>query len=239
MEQQSSQSQLQSNPYFKGGGIFNHIFSTNEESKAEIMNITQYALIAIIPIVLLNKSIQRFIPDVDSDASNIELLAEIIIQLLVILIGLVIVHRIISYVPTYSGYKYDPLILTHSLLPFLLTILSLQTKLGLKVNMLFERIIELWTGEKQNIPNKPNNNNIKQYHTPSQSDTMDPTSSIMYPPLPASTTNQKSSSTGTSVGNGHIQDNMFSGNPNVSTAYPTSEYSYGPMPANGLIGSTF
>lgn len=227
---------LQPSTYLKGGGFLNHVFSTNEESKAEIMNIAQYAFIAIIPIVLLNKSIQRFIPDVDPDASNIELLAEIIIQLLIILIGLVIIHRIISYIPTYSGYKYDPLVLTHSILPFLLTILSLQTKLGLKVNMLFERIIEMWTGEKQNLPNKQNNN-MKQSHITSQADTMDPNSSILYPPLPSSTTNQRGPSTGTHVSGSTINDNMYSGHPNVSSAYPTSEY--GPMPANGLIGSTF
>lgn len=224
-------------------GFFSHVFSTNEESKAEIMNVAQYAILAIIPIVLLNKTIQRFIPDADPDASTIELLAEVVIQVLIIFVGLVIIHRIVSYIPTYSGYKYEPFILTNSILTFLVVVLSLQTKLGLKVNMLFERTVELWTGENKAPPTKSSVQR-RNAHISSQADTMDPNTSPIYPALPTSTTSSRAPSTGTAVGGGGggILDNMFSGNPSVSTPYPTSEYSgmsYGPVAANGLLGSTF
>lgn len=228
-------------------GFFSHVFSTTEESKAEIMNVAQYAIMAIIPIVLLNKTIQRFIPDADPDASTIELLAEVIIQVLIIFVGLVIIHRIVSYIPTYSGYKYEPFILTNSILTFLVVVLSLQTKLGLKVNMLFERVVEMWTGEKKAPPTKGGAAARRggNAHVPSQADTMDPNSGAVYPALPVSTTSARAPSGGAAVGGGAgggILDNMFSGNPAVSTAYPTSEYggmSYGPVAANGLLGSAF
>lgn len=228
-------------------GFFSHVFSTTEESKAEIMNVAQYAILAIIPIVLLNKTIQRFIPDADPDASTIELLAEVIIQVLIIFVGLVIIHRIVSYIPTYSGYKYEPFILTNSILTFLVVVLSLQTKLGLKVNMLFERVVEIWTGEKRAPPAKGAAAARRggNAHVPSQADTMDPTAGgAVYPALPTSTTSSRAPSGGTTVGGGGggILDNMFSGNPAVSTSYPTSEYSgmsYGPVAANGLLGSAF
>lgn len=223
-------------------GFFSHVFSTTEEGKAEIMNVAQYAIMAIIPIVLLNKTIQRFIPDADPDASTIELLAEVVIQVLIIFVGLVIIHRIVSYIPTYSGYKYEPFILTNSILTFLVIVLSLQTKLGLKVNMLFERAIEMWTGEKKSPPTKSSAQR-KNAHVSSQADNIDTNTSV-FPALPTSTTSSRAPSTGTAVGGGGggILDNMFSGNPAVSTSYPTSEYSgmsYGPVAANGLLGSTF
>ena len=82
--------------------FISHVFSTRDEDKAEMLNIIQYALIAIIPVVILNKTIQRFIPEADPDKSSIELLVEISIQLVLIFIGIILIHRIISYVPSNS-----------------------------------------------------------------------------------------------------------------------------------------
>ena len=38
-------------------GFFKHVFNFDDDSKSEILNIIQYALIAIIPVVVLNKTI--------------------------------------------------------------------------------------------------------------------------------------------------------------------------------------
>jgi hypothetical protein len=224
------------------------VFSTTEEGKAEIMNIAQYAVLAIIPIVLLNKTIQRFIPDADQDASTIELLAEVVIQVLIIFIGLVIIHRIISYVPTYSGYRYEPFILTNAILTFLVIVLSLQTKLGLKVNMLFDRVMDLWTGGRESGAAAPRRMGggggsggpvQKPAHMPRQADMLDANPSGVFPPQPMNTSNTRSAAGGGGGGGGGW-DNMYS-TPNVSAA-GSGEYgpmSYGPVAANGLIGSSF
>ena len=55
--------------------FFNHVFSTTEEGKAEILNVVQYSLSAILPVVLLNKTVQKFIPEADIEKSSLELLA--------------------------------------------------------------------------------------------------------------------------------------------------------------------
>jgi hypothetical protein len=57
--------------------FLNHVFSGSEEGKAEILNVVQYAIMGVVPIVVLNKLIQRFIPEADTDKSSLELLAEI------------------------------------------------------------------------------------------------------------------------------------------------------------------
>ena len=63
--------------------ILSHVFSNSEENKAEILNVVQYSLLAIIPVVMLNKSVQRFIPEADDEKSSLEILAEVFIQLVV------------------------------------------------------------------------------------------------------------------------------------------------------------
>jgi hypothetical protein len=102
--------------------FLSHVFSTTEEGKAEILNVVQYSLLGVVPIVALNKMIQRFIPEADSEKSSLELLAEIFIQLVVMFCGIIIIHRIITYIPTYSGFKYESLALTNVILAFFVQI---------------------------------------------------------------------------------------------------------------------
>ena len=42
-------------------GFFKHVFNFDEQSKAEMLNIVQYAVLALIPVVILNKLIPDLI----------------------------------------------------------------------------------------------------------------------------------------------------------------------------------
>ena len=101
-------------------GFFKYVFNFNDESKSEILNIIQYALIALVPIVMLNKSMQKFIPEADEQKNSVEILAEIIGQILVVFIGLMLINRIITYIPTYSGIRYPEMSIIYIILLFLL-----------------------------------------------------------------------------------------------------------------------
>jgi len=127
-----------------------HVFNFDDDSKADLLNIIQYALIAIIPVVILNKSIGKYVPEADDKKGSLELSAEIIIQIIVTFIGLLIIHRIITFVPTYSGMKYPDFNIVFIILAILMITLSLQTKLGEKVSILVDRILELWDGKSDN-----------------------------------------------------------------------------------------
>ena len=126
--------------------FLNHVFDTSEESKGEILNVMQYSLLGIIPIVILNKVTQKIFPDPDETKSSLEISFEIVMQLLLILVGIVLIHRIIIYIPTYSGFVYDSFGFINMILAFLVIVLSLQTKIGLKTNILFSRTMDLWNG---------------------------------------------------------------------------------------------
>jgi hypothetical protein len=139
-------------------GFFKHVFNFNNDSKVEMINIIQYAILALIPIVFLNKMMQRYVPEADDDKGSPEILAEIIVQVIVMFLGILLIHRIITYIPTYSGEKYVEFNVTNIILAVLIIILSLQTKLGEKVSILVDRLLELWNGNNNNKNDRKNTN---------------------------------------------------------------------------------
>jgi hypothetical protein len=142
--------------------FFKHVFNFDDDSKSEILNILQYSIIAIIPIVILNKTMQKYVPESDDKKSSLEITAEVVIQIIVMFIGLLLIHRIITYIPTYSGAAYPEFHIVYIILAILMITMSLQTKLGEKVSILVDRISELWNG-KQDDKKKKNgkNGNVK------------------------------------------------------------------------------
>lgn len=129
-------------------GFFKHVFNFNEDSKSEMSNIVQYAALAVIPIVIMNKLMQNYVPEADDSKGNVEILAEIVGQIIGMFIGILIIHRMITFIPTHSGEKYSDFSVTNIILAVLVIILSLQTKLGEKVSIIVDRIVELWEGPK-------------------------------------------------------------------------------------------
>lgn len=211
--------------------FFNHVFSSTEEGKAEIMNVLQYSFMGVLPVVLLNKTIQRFVPEADPEKSSLEVLVEILIQIVVMFCGIILIHRVITYFPTYSGFKYDSLNLSTVILAFLMIVLSLQTKLGLKVNILADRVYELWNGpdKKANVRQGVRVSQPLSGHVPSQADTMDSSAlqMDMFPPAPVASSKPKSN------GNDTGYDMMRSVTSGGMDSY------MGPMAANGVLGGLF
>jgi hypothetical protein len=140
--------------------FFKHVFNFDDDSKSDILNIIQYALIGIIPVVILNKTIGKYVPEADDKKSSLEISAEVVIQIIVTFMGLLIIHRIITFIPTYSGSKYPEFHIVYIILAILMITMSLQTKLGEKVNILVERIMELWNGKSDN-KKKNGKNSVK------------------------------------------------------------------------------
>ena len=208
--------------------FLNHVFDTSEEGKAEILNVVQYAVTGILPIVALNKTIQKFIPEADIEKSSLEVLAEIFIQIVVMFIGIVLIHRLITYFPTYSGYKYEAFNLTTVILAFLVIVLSLQTKMGIKVNILVDRALEMWNGPSKETVRKESKRPVNN-HAVSQADSLDNSGvqNGVFPPAPAVATSNRSS------GQGH--DYM------IKASAPMNDYNdFGPAPANSaLAGGSF
>ena len=146
--------------------FFKHVFNFDDDSKSDILNIIQYALIAIIPIVLLNKSVGKYVPESDDKKGSLEISAEIVIQIIVTFIGLLIIHRIITFIPPYSGTKYPEFHIVYIILAILMITMSLQTKLGEKVSVLVDRIMELWDGTSSDKKKKNGKNGTVKVSQP-------------------------------------------------------------------------
>jgi len=145
-------------------GFFKHVFNFEDESKSEMSNIVQYSILSLFPIVLLNKSMQKYVPEADEKKGSLEVLAEIVIQVVYMFLGLLFIHRIITYIPTYSGVDYPDFNVIFIILAVLMVVLSLQTKLGDKVGILVDRVNELWegkSGDKKGASTKSGSGTVK------------------------------------------------------------------------------
>jgi len=143
-------------------GFVKHVFKFDDESKGELLNIIQYAILAIVPIVVLNKVMQKYVPEASDEKGSLELVAEVIIQTLAMFVGIFFINRIITYIPTYSGVKYQDFNVVCIILAVLMITMSLQTKLGEKVSILSDRIQELWSGKSDTKGNKKGSVRVSQ-----------------------------------------------------------------------------
>ena len=191
--------------------FFKHVFNFDDDSKSEILNIIQYALIAIIPVVIFNKTIGKYVPEADDKKGSLELSAEIVLQIIVTFVGLLIIHRIITFVPTYSKMKYPEFNIVFNILAVLMITLSLQTKLGEKVSILVDRIFDLWDGKSDNKKGGNNKQSNVRVSQPISGQIVSMTGQQM------SQTSNPTYSDGTSINSLPTNDNVSSNNDSVSS----------------------
>ena len=131
-------------------GFFQHVFSVDTDAKATILNVVQYIIIAIVPIILLNQLGEKIFSSVDENKGNIELLAEALGEIVFIFVGIFFIHRFVTFIPTYSKTDYSKLNLFNSILIFLAIIVSSNNDLSRKIKLLSDRVMELWDGKSDN-----------------------------------------------------------------------------------------
>jgi hypothetical protein len=177
-------------------GFIDHMFTFNTSSKGELMNIIQYAILAIIPIVLMNKLTQAYIPESDMDKGSIEIVIEVFLQVAVLFVGIYFINRLITYIPTFSEVAYSDLNMLNIVLGFMTIVLSLQTKLGTKVEILSDRVLD-YLGfspyeihDNSNNKRRPTSVSVSQpivntgHNQPSRADTLGNSATSMIDNLP-------------------------------------------------------
>jgi len=209
----------------KSKSFIQHVFAFDNDSKSELLNIIQYSTIAILPVILMNKLMQKYVPEADENKHSVEIFIEIVIQIIFMFILILFIHRIITYIPTYSGDNYDNFSVTNIVLSMLVIILSLQTKLGEKVSILFDRTKEYISGSSNN--NKKNNKN-QTSNQPQQNPTNNVTN-IMSLPSSEPQTQQSPN-----FNNMYQQQDT----PLIGASMPTTE-NFEPMAANSFSSSSF
>jgi hypothetical protein len=178
----------------KGKTFVSHVFNFDTDTKDTLLNVTQYTALGVIPVVLLNKAVQRLFPEPNEDKTNLEILAEVVGQVVFMLVAVFFVHRLITFVPTYSGAEYKEFNLFNVVLVFLVLMLSVQTRAGQKVNIIMDRLIDYYEGapatkkdaKAQEQPQQPILQQAQQFLPPMPIATnpmpTPPPSSMMPPP---------------------------------------------------------
>ena len=228
-------------------GFFKYVFDFNDDNKNAMLNMLQYTVLSIIPLFLVLKVTKNYVPEVDEYKGSLEILAESLFQIIFIVLSFWFINRIIFYIPTYSRENYKDFNEITYILSFVFILLTLQTKLGDKLRILSERVMELWSGEN-NAKNDEKAKNIKVSqplsHQPSQADYLGSMPPMMPPPPPAQMTNMKSQTNEYALPKQTLPDynqmHMNQNNPLVGAAQPGIMQE--PMAANegfGAFGSAF
>ena len=169
-------------------GFFQYVFNFDDENRCAIMNMVQYTILSIIPVMIILKLTKHIIPEEDESKGSLEIILESVSQVIIIMLAIWFTNKIINYIPTYSGEKYHAFNEISFIIPFMVILATMQTKLGAKFNILIERTVNLYKGEDKKAAAATANNNggggsgggmrVTQpismpQHQPSQSDYLD------------------------------------------------------------------
>jgi len=83
--------------------FFHHMSHLKKSEKAELYNVIQYSILALLPLIVIIRINQNLWPKADQKKGTIELLAEMIGEIAVACLAVFVVFRIIEYIPTFSG----------------------------------------------------------------------------------------------------------------------------------------
>jgi hypothetical protein len=172
----------------ESAGFFNYVFNFDTENKHRIMNMIQYTLLTIIPVLLILRGIKHIIPEDDDSKGSLEILAESVGQVILIMLAIWFTNKIIYYIPTYSGEDYTKYNEISFIIPFIIILATMQTKLGAKFNILIDRFMNFISGKSDDAKGKaqqqqggqnvvrvsqPLAGQGQQIHQPSQADYLD------------------------------------------------------------------
>jgi hypothetical protein len=136
----------------KKKNFFGHVFDFEEDSKNELLNLAQYSVLAAVFVTALNKGFEAYMPEPEKDKSAAALALETGLQLVLLFVGLVLIHRTIEYIPTFSGTRYGSYNIIPTVLPMLVVLLSLNSGVGRKVSMLVDKLDGAKAPAKQQQP---------------------------------------------------------------------------------------
>jgi hypothetical protein len=133
------------NEYPQKGGeatsFFSHMVDITQKDKNELMNVAQYIVLAIVPILIVIKLMRMYLPSFDEEKGTIEISIEVILQLVLLLIFFWFIHRFIVFIPTYSTENYSSLNVFHFIIPFIFILFTLETTISKKVHLLMNRLL--------------------------------------------------------------------------------------------------
>jgi len=142
----------------KSKSFLEYLTSFEDDQKYELMNMFQYALLIVIPVILLNKGIGELFTSTTDEKTSLIVSMEIVAELFVLLFGIFMIHRIVCYIPTYSEKPYTPFSLIGFVFSFIVVLFSFDTNIRAKFEFVFQDLYQVITGKLVQQPVKQEQN---------------------------------------------------------------------------------
>ena len=133
----------------KSNGFLEHMTKFDKKTKTEVLNMFQYGFLMVTPVMFVNKLVGVLFTMSPEEKTTLELGLEIVAELVVLFSSLFIIHRLVSYIPTYSEEPYPAIDFTQVVLVFVFILFSFQTSLNEKFNVIYERVFD---GVPESLP---------------------------------------------------------------------------------------
>jgi hypothetical protein len=125
----------------KSDSFVSYLTTISPVEKNELLNVFQYILLAVIPLVLFLKFMKEYMPAENPTKSTIEITTEVVIQLFLIFVVFWFIHKVILYIPTYSTAPYEKLNLIQLVLPVVFLLFCMKSSISEKMSILLERAL--------------------------------------------------------------------------------------------------
>lgn len=147
---------LESYEVMNGGGLsreslMSYMFSISTTEKNELINLLQYILLAIIPVVILLKLMKTYMPPENNKKASVEILIEVVFQLFIIFLAFWFINKMILFIPTYSASPYPKISIVQLVIPVIFLLVSMKTSLSEKLSILLDRTMMMIGLTKENM----------------------------------------------------------------------------------------
>jgi hypothetical protein len=120
-------------------GFFSYVFKLSRFKQEDLMNIVQYTILSIIPVLLFVYFTKKYIPLVEYNDSSIYIFLMTFFELVFMMLGIFFIDRMVNFIPTFSGKYYEPINLTTVVIIFVLFMLIINAGFRERTNVLLER----------------------------------------------------------------------------------------------------
>lgn len=120
-------------------GFFSYVFKLSRFKQEDLMNITQYTILSIVPVLLFVYFTKKYFPLVDDTDSSIYIFLITFFELVFMMTGIFFIDRIVNFIPTYSGKYYEPINLTTIVIIFVLFMLIINAGFRERTTVLLNR----------------------------------------------------------------------------------------------------
>ena len=80
--------------------FFKYVFNFDEENKNGLMNMIQYTILSIIPVLITLRLIKQIIPEEDESKGSLEIVLESVGQIILIILAIWFTNKIIRFITT-------------------------------------------------------------------------------------------------------------------------------------------